>query len=120
MEFRGRGGGATIFITTRVNYGEKPGVITAIAAVRETAERFGEGREKAAKFLKNCTYVDDTTGGAEDMEGVPGHGGYPGEWRIPFQRDRHDRGSFGRGRGAKESMYLDSGGTQKKTRFVWM
>jgi hypothetical protein len=36
--------------------------------VRETAEKFGGGREEAAWFLKNCTYVDNTTGGAEDAE----------------------------------------------------
>jgi hypothetical protein len=31
----------TIFVTTRVNYGDKPEGCIAIAAVRETAERFG-------------------------------------------------------------------------------
>jgi hypothetical protein len=55
----------TVFVTTRVNYGDRLAGWIAIAAVRETAERFGGGREKAAWFLKNRTYVDDATGGAE-------------------------------------------------------
>jgi hypothetical protein len=54
----------TIFVTTRVNYGDRPAGCTARADVRETADRFGRGRETAAWFLKNRTYVDDTTGGA--------------------------------------------------------
>jgi hypothetical protein len=45
----------TIFVTTRVNYRDKPAGCIAIEAVRETAERFGGGREKAAWFLKNRT-----------------------------------------------------------------
>jgi hypothetical protein len=53
----------TIFVTTRVNYGDRSAGCIAIAAVRETASRFGEGREEAAWFLKNRTYVDDATGG---------------------------------------------------------
>jgi hypothetical protein len=43
----------TIFVTTRVNYGDRPAGCVAIAAVRETASRFGKGKEKAAWFLKN-------------------------------------------------------------------
>jgi hypothetical protein len=45
----------TIFVTTRVNYGDRPAGCIAIAAVRETASRFGEGKEKAMWFLKNRT-----------------------------------------------------------------
>jgi hypothetical protein len=55
-------------VTTRVNYGDRPAGCIAIAAVRETADRFGKGRETAAWFLKNRTYVDDATGGAGSME----------------------------------------------------
>jgi hypothetical protein len=36
----------TICVTTRVNYGDKLAGCIAIAAVRETAERFGEGKKK--------------------------------------------------------------------------
>ncbi len=88
MEVRERGGGGepTIFVTTRVNYGDKPAGCIATAVVRETAVKFGEGREKAAWFLKNRTYVDDATGGAEDaatarqvsqdMENILENGGF--------------------------------------------
>ncbi len=53
----------TIFVTTRVNYGDKPAGCIAIAAMRETAAMFGKGKEKATWFLKNRTYVDDARGG---------------------------------------------------------
>jgi hypothetical protein len=53
---------------TRVNYGDRPAGCIAIAAVRETATRFGKGKETAAWFIKNRTYVDDATGGASSME----------------------------------------------------
>jgi hypothetical protein len=76
----------TIFVTTRVNYGDRSAGHMAIAAVRETASRFGEGREKAACFLKNRTYLDDATGGAntleaarqvsQDMEDILENGGF--------------------------------------------
>jgi hypothetical protein len=49
-------------------YGDRPAGCIATAAVRETADRFGEGRETAAWFLKNRTYVDDATGGASSMK----------------------------------------------------
>jgi hypothetical protein len=52
-----------------VNYGDQPaGGCIAIAAVRETATRFGKGKETAAWFLKNGTYVDDATGVAGSVE----------------------------------------------------
>jgi hypothetical protein len=38
----------TIFVTTRVNYGDRPAGCIAIAAVRETATRFGTPREAPA------------------------------------------------------------------------
>jgi hypothetical protein len=58
----------TNFVTTRVNYGDQPAGCIAIAAVREMATTFREGKERAAWFLKNRTYVDDATGGASSME----------------------------------------------------
>ncbi len=74
----------TIFVTTRVNYEDRPDGCIAIAAVRETATRFGEGKERAAWFLKNRTYMDDATGVAnrvaaakqvsQDMEDILEHG----------------------------------------------
>ena len=52
-----------VFITTTVKFGDRPEGCIAIAAIRETAERFGNG-SPAAWFLKNRTYVDDCIGGA--------------------------------------------------------
>jgi hypothetical protein len=73
-------------VTTQVNYGDRPAGCIAIAAVRETATRFGEGRDKAAWFLKNWTYVDDATRGTstlaaarqvlQDMEDILENGGF--------------------------------------------
>jgi hypothetical protein len=57
-----------IFVTTKVNYGDRPAGCIVIAAVWETAERFGKGREEVAWSLKNRTYLDDATGGAHDKE----------------------------------------------------
>ncbi len=57
-----------ISVTTRVNSGDMRAGCIVIAAVWGTAKRFGGGMEEAACFLKNSTYVDDTTGGAQDMK----------------------------------------------------
>jgi hypothetical protein len=75
-----------IFVTTRVNYGDRPAGCRAIAAVRETATRFGKGKEMAVWFLKNQIYVDEATGGAgsveaakqvsQDMEDILENGGF--------------------------------------------
>ncbi len=53
MEVGDRSKEPTIFVITRVNYGDRPAGCIAIAAVRETADCFGEGKETAAWFLKN-------------------------------------------------------------------
>ncbi len=86
MEVWERGGGANHLRTTRVNYDNRPARCLALAAVRETAERFGGGKEEAAWFLKKRTYVDDATGGAgnlevakqlsQDMEDILENGGF--------------------------------------------
>jgi hypothetical protein len=52
------GGLATVFVTTRVNYGDRPAGYIAIATLLEIVERFNKVREEAAWFLKNRTYVD--------------------------------------------------------------
>ncbi len=66
-----RGGDATaemkVYITTTVNFGDKPAGCIAIAAARETAERFGAKFTEAAWFLKFRTYVDDAITGADTM-----------------------------------------------------
>jgi hypothetical protein len=57
-----------VYITTTVNFGDKPAGCIAIAAARERAAMDeGEFRE-AAWFLQNRTYVDDATAGADSME----------------------------------------------------
>jgi hypothetical protein len=56
-----------VYITTTVNFGDKPAGCIAIAAARETAERFGAEFPEAAWFLKFWTYVDDATAGADTM-----------------------------------------------------
>jgi hypothetical protein len=57
-----------VYITTTVNFGDKPAGCIAIATARETAAMDeGEYRE-AAWFLMNRTYVDDATAGADSME----------------------------------------------------
>ncbi len=55
-----------VFRTTRVNYGDRPAGCIAMAVVQETAKRFGGSREEATLFLRNRTYVDDATRGAQD------------------------------------------------------
>src|SRR5450830_458158 len=57
-----------VYVTTTVNFGDKPAGCIAIVAARETARRFGGGKETAAWFLENRTYVDDATAGADTME----------------------------------------------------
>jgi hypothetical protein len=57
-----------VYITTTVNFGDKPAGCIAIAAARETAA-MNEGEFKEAEwFLQNRTYVDDATAGADSME----------------------------------------------------
>ena len=57
-----------VFITTTVNFGDKPAGCIAITAVRETAKRFQEISPEAAWFIQNRTYVDDATAGADTMD----------------------------------------------------
>ncbi len=57
-----------VFVTKRVNYGDRPAGCILIAGVSETAERFRGGREEGKWFLNNRTYIDDTTGDVHDKE----------------------------------------------------
>ncbi len=54
----------------RVNFGDRSAGCVAIVAVKETAERFGMGKDEAVLFLKNRKYVDDAMGGAHDKNCV--------------------------------------------------
>jgi hypothetical protein len=67
--WRGGDGSAEmkVYITTTVNFGDKPAGCIAIAVARETADRFGAEFPEAAWFLKFRTYVDDATAGADTM-----------------------------------------------------
>ncbi len=57
-----------VYITTTVNFGDKPAGCIVIAAAREMAE-MDEGKfREAARFLQNRTYVDDAISGADSME----------------------------------------------------
>ncbi len=48
-------------LTTRVNNRDRPVGSIAIVVVQETAEKFSEGKEEAAWYLINRTYMDDGT-----------------------------------------------------------
>ncbi len=72
-----------VYITTTVNFGDKPAGCIAIAAAREMAAMDeGEFRE-AAWFLQNRTYVDDATPGADSMDHLTTS---QRRWR-PWQRE---------------------------------
>jgi hypothetical protein len=57
-----------VYITTTVNFGDKPAGCIAIVAARETAAMDGSEFSEAAWFLQNRTYVDDATAGADSMD----------------------------------------------------
>ncbi len=59
-----------IYVTTTVNFGDRPAGCIAIAALRETAERYGADLPTAAWYLKYRTYVDDAVAGADTQEGM--------------------------------------------------
>jgi hypothetical protein len=59
-----------IYVTTTVNFGDRPAGCIAIAALRETAERYGADLPTAAWYLKYRTYVDDAVAGADTQEGL--------------------------------------------------
>jgi hypothetical protein len=53
-----------------------------IVAVQETAERFSEGKEEAAWYLMNRTYVDNAT--EEPL--TRKHKQHNREWRVPLKK----------------------------------
>ncbi len=59
-----------IYVTTTVNFGDRPAGCIAIAALRETAERYGADLPTAVWYLKYRTYVDDAVAGADTQEGL--------------------------------------------------
>jgi hypothetical protein len=57
-----------VYVTTTVNFGDRPAGCIAIAAMRETAQRYGGDLPEAAWFLKYRTYVDDAVAGANSLD----------------------------------------------------
>jgi hypothetical protein len=111
-----------IFVTTRVNYGVRPTGCIAIAAVWETAERFGKGTEEAAWFLKNRTYEDDATGGSmternvmrvsADMDNILGNGGFQFKETVMSGDPLDETGKL-------RKVFWGSGGIQRRMRSAW-
>jgi hypothetical protein len=61
-----------------VNFGDKLLGCIAITATWETARLFGSGKDNAAWFLPERTYVDDITTGEDTMEELQS---CQGRWR---------------------------------------
>ncbi len=88
-----------------VNYGDRPAGCIAIAAIRETAKKFGEG-EEGPWFLRNRTYmyVDDATGAAHakehvlwislDMESITENGGFQFKGTVMTRDPRDETGEL--------------------------
>jgi Pao retrotransposon peptidase len=57
-----------IYVTTTVNFGDKPAGCVAQTAVRETARLYRHIDERAAELIQNSTFCDDTLGGGESRE----------------------------------------------------
>jgi hypothetical protein len=85
-------------VTTWVNYRDRPAGCIAIAAMWETAHRFGQGREEAAWFLKNSV-TDGERGECVD----PGENG-------AILGAGGDEGPGPPGRGKSGQLASDSGG----------
>ena len=69
-----------LYVITTVNFGDLPAGCITIAALRETAARYGTSMEEAAWFLMNRTYLDDMTARADriskDLEDIAANGGF--------------------------------------------
>jgi hypothetical protein len=61
-----------VYVTTTVNFGDRSAGCIAIAALRETVERYGGDLPEAAWFLKYQTYVDDAVAGSDTPNGLTG------------------------------------------------
>jgi hypothetical protein len=59
-----------VYVTTTVNFGDRPAGCIAIGALRETAERYGEDLPEPAWFLNYRTYVDDVVAGLDTGKGM--------------------------------------------------
>jgi hypothetical protein len=76
-------GEPTIFVTTRVNYGDRPAGCSAIAAVRETASRFGEGKERLRGFSRTgCMWTTPLEGQAHREQRGRSHKTWKTSWKM--------------------------------------
>ncbi len=84
-----------VFITTRVNYGNRPAECIAIAPAWEMAERFRKGKEEAAWFLKNISgrCYRKRQQQRERHAGICSHGEHNDErkWRFSVHGNCHVR-----------------------------
>ena len=60
--------GPSVFVTTTVNFGDKPAGCVAQTAVRETARLYRHIDEEAAELILNATFCDDTLAGGENKK----------------------------------------------------
>ncbi len=58
----------SVYVTTTVNFGDKPAGCVAQTAVRETARLYRHIDEEAAELILTSTFCDDTLGGGENQE----------------------------------------------------
>ncbi len=75
-----------VYVTTTVNFGDRPAGCITIAALKETAERYGADLPIAAWYLKYRTFVNDAVAGSDtqkgmielsgDLETLAGRGGF--------------------------------------------
>jgi hypothetical protein len=56
------------YVTTTVNFGDRPAGCIAQTAVRETARLYRHLDPQASDFIKNSTFCDDTLGGGQTKE----------------------------------------------------
>jgi hypothetical protein len=57
-----------VYVTTTVNFGDKPADCVAQTAVRETARLYRHLNEAAAELIQHSTFCDDTLGGGDTRE----------------------------------------------------
>ncbi len=92
-----------VSVTTRVNYGDRPAGYVAIAAVREMAKRFSEGRRRWPGSWRTDIHWWCHRGSPwqeKCCEDISRHGVHHRERRILIQENSHDGWPAGWDRGA--------------------
>ena len=90
-----------IYITTTVNFGDRPAGCITLTALRKTAELFGHIDEEAAEKLKHDNYVDDICSGgscredaeriSKNMDLIASYGGF--KFKTTTMSGDHTEGS---------------------------